>query len=317
MKVIILAAGKGTRMKSDMSKVMHKVGGKPVINYILDSVHSLGSEEIFVVIGHQADKIKDSLKNEEKNIRYVLQEQQLGTGHAVMQVEQHLNECDEEEVLVLPGDCPLISANTLKQLFLKHREENAIVSILTTELPEPASYGRILRDEVGSVMGIREAKDCTKDQLNIKEINTGIYLFKCSSLFEAIKEINTNNKQKEYYLTDVIEIVKNQRKTVTAFCTKNNEEIIGINSRADLALVNKYLYKSTNKRLMEEGVTILDPETTFIDSSVKIGNDTVISPFTVIKGKTEIGKRCEIGSHCFIEDKILKEGTVVSAFTKL
>lgn len=308
VKAIILAAGKGTRMKSEMLKVAHSVAGKPIINYVIDTVKSLGVDEVILVIGHQAELIQEITSY--ANAKYVLQKEQLGTGHAVMQVEPILNLSQNDTLIVLAGDCPLIEADTLANLLDIHKESNSCATILTTIMDDPGNYGRILRGKMGTVMGIKEAKDCSPDELKIDEINTGIYCFQAKELFYALHQITNQNAQKEYYLTDVIHILKNKGDTIDAFCTNNVNEVIGINTRMDLAHINRIIYDQTHLRLMQEGVTIIDPATTFIDSTVKIGIDTIIYPFTVLQGKTNIGQNCAIGPFTFLKDKNIPNNTV-------
>jgi len=198
MDVIILAAGKGTRMRSDLLKVAHEVAGKPILNYVIEAVQAFESPRIYLVVGHQRDHVK-IMTEKYDSLSYVEQLEQLGTGHAVQQVESHINLEEEGRVLILAGDCPLISSNSLQHLITTHADANAAGSILTTIMDDPASYGRIIREDTGDVKGIREAKDCTTDELKVQEINTGIYCFQKTVLFEALGKITTNNVQQEYY----------------------------------------------------------------------------------------------------------------------
>ncbi|MFC1752825.1 bifunctional N-acetylglucosamine-1-phosphate uridyltransferase/glucosamine-1-phosphate acetyltransferase [Thermoproteota archaeon] len=321
MKAIILSAGKGTRMKSDILKVAHAVAGRPIVSYVLDTVSDLNPDNIYMIVGHQADllmdKIKHSFHGDLKKISYVMQKKQLGTGHAVKQAVPYLKKDPEDIVLVLAGDCPLIEKETLKNLIDIHKESNASATILSAKLTDPASYGRILREKMGTVTGIREAKDCSVEERKITEINTGVYVFRCSDLLTSLKLIKTENIQHEYYLTDVIHILKQAGKVIAAYCTDNSNQAIGINTRMDLAKINKLIYQKNNIKLMENGVTIKDPDNTFIDSTVKIGNDTIIYPFSIIQGNTRIGKHCQIGPHCFVLNGSIKAESVVDPFTKI
>jgi bifunctional UDP-N-acetylglucosamine pyrophosphorylase/glucosamine-1-phosphate N-acetyltransferase len=239
LKAIILAAGKGTRMKSEMLKVAHEVAGKPIINHVIDTVKELGVDDIILVIGHQAELIKEITGY--ANVKYVMQEEQLGTGHAVMQVEPIIDINQNDTIVVLAGDCPLIEASTLQSLLAIHSESNASGTILTTMMDNPANYGRMLRGKMGTVVGIKEAKDCSAEELAIQEINTGIYCFQAKELFYALHQITNQNAQKEYYLTDVIHILKNKGDAISAFCTHNSNEVIGINTRMDLANINRII----------------------------------------------------------------------------
>ncbi len=308
VKAVILAAGKGTRMKSEFVKVAHTVAGKPVVNYVIEAVLAASAKSVIVVVGHQAELVQE-LSSGYPNMSYVLQAEQLGTGHALMQVVPHLTD-PNDTVVVLAGDCPLIKPDTLQALLAVHAQSHAAGTILTTEMADPASYGRILRDEAGHVLAIREAKDCTPDERAVREINTGIYCFSAGLLVDSLQKITTNNVQKEYYLTDVLEILRQAGHGVAAYCTPNSEQAIGINTRMDLAEINRVIYDQNNLHFMTEGVTLTDPATTFIDASVQIGRDTLIHPFCVIRGDTVIGSGCEIGPHAYLVDQSVPDGTV-------
>ena len=313
---IILAAGKGTRMKSGRLKVAHEVAGKPIVSYVLDAVIEVGVSQVYLVVGHQAETLKQEIKN--KNVTFVTQDQQLGTGHAVMQVAPYFNMINQHStVIVLAGDSPLIKAKTLENLIAIHHESNAAVTVLTTKMEQPGQYGRILRGRMGTLTGIKEAKDCTLKEREISEINTGIYAFDAELLFEHLGKLNTNNTQGEYYLTDIIHILKAGGKVVSAFCMEDSDQAIGINTRMDLAKTNEILYKENNTHFMEQGVTIVDPKTTFIDSTVIIGQDTIIGPFTCIHGDSVIGANCEIGPHCFIKNGIVENNVVIPPFSHI
>jgi len=313
---IVLAAGKGTRMKSGRLKVAHEVAGKPIVGYVLDAVLAVGVSEVYLVVGHQAETLKQEIKH--SKVTFVTQEQQLGTGHAVIQVAPYFtNETQKSTVIVLAGDCPLIKAKTLENLIAIHHESNAAVTVLTTKMASPGQYGRILRGRMGTLTGIKEAKDCTLKEREITEINTGIYAFDANLLFEHLGKLNTNNTQGEYYLTDIIHILKESGKVVSAYCMEDSDQAIGINTRMDLAKTNEILYQENNIHFMEHGVTIVDPKTTFIDSTVTIGQDTIIGPFTCIHGESKIGANCEIGPHCYIRNGIVEDHNIISPFTRI
>lgn len=314
LKAIILAAGKGTRMKSDLLKVLHHVAGKPILYHVLDTVLDLGVEEIFVVVGHQAQQVQTLISH--PKVRFVEQAEQLGTGHAVLQVSPFLDN-PNDTVIVLAGDCPLIEESTLKNLLAIHQESNASGTVLTAQMQDPGSYGRIIRGQMGTVLGIKEAKDCSPEELGISEINTGVYAFKVGSMFKNLSKVDTNNTQKEYYLTDVIQWMKTSGEPVAAYCTEDPDQVVGINTRLDLAKINHIIYQRNNVYFMEQGVTILDPPSTFIDSTVTIGSDTIISPFTVIRGQTILGTHCKIGPHSFIENTTVPAETTLAPFTHL
>ena len=315
LKAVILAAGKGTRMKSDILKVVHQVAGKPIVNYVVETVSHLGAEDIYIVVGHQADLVKKNTP--QKNTHFVYQEEQLGTGHAVLQVKPYIDLSKETTLIILAGDCPLIEEETLVNLIAIHEESNSLGTILTAIMDEPGSYGRILRGQMGTVTGIKEAKDCTDEEKEICEINTGVYVFNSQALFGNLALVDTNNTQREYYLTDVIHLIKESGGAIGAYCCENSDHVIGINTRADLAKINKIIYQKNNIHFMQEGITIIDPETTFIDSTVQIGWDTIISPFTVIGGHSQIGSHCTIGAHSYIYDGNIANNSTVAPFTHI
>ena len=313
LHAIILAAGKGTRMKSDILKVAHRVAGKPIVEYVLDTVLALGVDQIYMVVGHQAELIQNALSH--STITYVTQAEQLGTGHAVMQAAPYFEENTTDSVIVLAGDCPLISEKTLRNLLAVHTESNAAATILTTVMDPPGTYGRIQRGKMGRVAGIKEAKDCSASELEIREINTGVYVFNAAYLFEILPSLSTNNAQGEYYLTDVIHLLKAQGKPIEAYCTPDSDQAIGINTRMDMAKINAIIYQQNNQVLMQEGVTIVDPASTFVDSTVTIGRDSILNPFTVIRGDTTIGHNCQIGPHAVLSNCHLESNSVVRPFS--
>jgi len=312
---IILAAGKGTRMNSERLKVAHEIAGKPILHYVIEATQQIPVTEVVLVVGHQAEALKNMTPY--PHIQYVHQNQQLGTGHAVIQAAPLYEKKADETVFVLAGDCPLISPDTLEQLQEIHLESNAAATILTTKMANPASYGRILRGKMGTITGIKEAKDCTETELKINEINTGVYCFHSKHLFEALSKITTHNKQNEYYLTDVIHILKNEGQGIAGYCTPDPNEAIGINTRHDLAEINQIIYQRNNKNLMTQGITIIDPNSTYIDSTVEIGNDSIIYPFTMITGHSKIGGSCSIGPHAYIHNGKVEDNEKVPAFTNI
>jgi bifunctional UDP-N-acetylglucosamine pyrophosphorylase/glucosamine-1-phosphate N-acetyltransferase len=234
-----------------------------------------------------------------------------------MQTESKIKLKDDDSVIVLAGDCPLIKKSTLQNLSATHQNKHASGTILTVTMENPGNYGRILRDQHFTVLGIREAKDCNPTEYAIKEINTGVYLFNGKSLFKHLKNITTNNAQKEYYLTDVLHLQQTNDEVIAAYCDPDDSQAIGVNTRADLALINKILYKRKADELMIDGVTLVDPESTFVDIGVEIGHDTVIEPFTVIKGHTHIGPHCHIQSHSYLKDVRVDAGTILTPFSRL
>lgn len=308
---IILAAGKGTRMKSKLHKVLHEVCGKSMVEHVLSQLQAAGINKIVTVVGFGADDVKHTLGDQ---VSYALQKQQLGTGHAVMQTESLLGQSDGE-TLVVSGDTPLFTAETFNRLFDYHEQRHAAVTILTSKAPDPTGYGRIVRNEVGIVERIVEQKDATSEEQDIHEINTGVYCFDNQKLFAALKELTNDNAQGEYYLTDVIGILKSQNEVVTAYQMDDFEESMGVNDLVALAKARRIMQARINTKLMKNGVSLIDPDTTYIDADVKIGNDTVVEGGAVIKGATRIGSDCFIGAHSRIEDSTLHDEVKVLSST--
>ncbi|KRM03668.1 bifunctional UDP-N-acetylglucosamine diphosphorylase/glucosamine-1-phosphate N-acetyltransferase GlmU [Limosilactobacillus gastricus] len=308
---IILAAGKGTRMKSKLHKVLHEVCGKSMVEHVLSQLQLAGINKIMTVVGLGADDVKHTLGDQ---VAYALQKQQLGTGHAVMQTESLLGQ-SEGETLVVSGDTPLFTAATFDRLFDYHEQRHAAVTILTSKAPDPTGYGRIVRNEVGIVERIVEQKDATSEEQDIHEINTGVYCFDNQKLFAALKELTNDNAQGEYYLTDVIGILKSQNEVVTAYQMDDFEESMGVNDLVALAKARRIMQERINTKLMKDGVSLIDPDTTYIDADVKIGNDTVIEGGVVIKGESRIGSDCFIGAHSRIEDSVLHDEVKVISST--
>ncbi len=307
MVAIVLAAGKGTRMKSNLPKVMHRAGGKTLVQHVIDSVKSAGIFQVVVVIGCGAELVKTSLGD---TYRYVVQTDQLGTGHAVQQAGPVIA-AEEATVLVLCGDMPLISANSLTKLMQRHRENNAAATVLTAYFADPTGYGRILRDAQGRLERIVEEKDASPEVKRLKEVNTGTYCFNRDELFSALEEIEPNNVQGEYYLTDVLTIMLNKGLTVEIVDEAEAQEALGINSRQQLAEAEQIFRQRTLERVMAEGVTVIDPGSTFIDDSAEIAPDTIIHPFTIIAGQSRIGPESEIGPFTRIKDSIVGKKVLV------
>ncbi|WP_286230344.1 bifunctional UDP-N-acetylglucosamine diphosphorylase/glucosamine-1-phosphate N-acetyltransferase GlmU [Neobacillus mesonae] len=304
---VILAAGQGTRMKSKLYKVLHPVCGKPMVQHVVDQVRKLNIEEIVTIIGHGAEKVKAQLG---EGSHYALQGEQLGTAHAVMQAESSLAG-KAGVTIVVCGDTPLIKSETMEALFKQHEETGAIATILTARITDPTGYGRIVRNENGHVEKIVEHKDASDSEREINEINTGTYCFDNIALFEALKNVSNDNVQGEYYLPDVIEILKKQGEIVSAFQTDDLEETLGVNDRVALAEAERIMRSRINKGHMRNGVTIIDPESTYVESEVTIGQDTVIYPGTILKGNTTIGADCQIGPHSEIDSCKVGDGTVI------
>ncbi|MED1471878.1 bifunctional UDP-N-acetylglucosamine diphosphorylase/glucosamine-1-phosphate N-acetyltransferase GlmU [Bacillus salipaludis] len=304
---VILAAGQGTRMKSKLYKVLHQVCGKPMVQHVVDQITKLDIEEMVTIIGHGAEMVKAQIGD--KSL-YALQEQQLGTAHAVIQAQEMLAG-KKGTTIVVCGDTPLIRAETMEALFNHHQELAAKATILTARIEDPTGYGRIIRNESCLVEKIVEHKDATEAERAIKEINTGTYCFDNEALFEALTKVSNDNVQGEYYLPDVIEILKEQGEIVTAFQTDKFEETIGVNDRIALSTAERIMRNRINEEHMRNGVTLIDPDNTYIETDVQIGQDTVIYPGTILKGRTIIGSDCQIGPHSEIDTCEIGNGTVI------
>ncbi len=304
---IILAAGKGTRMKSKLPKVLHCAGGKPMVEHVLDAAKQAGSTHNIVVVGFGHEQVESVIGTQAK---IVLQKEQLGTGHAVMQAEPFI-ENKNTSIMVLCGDTPLVTGKMLKKFYEEHLSSGAKASVLTTFMPDPFGYGRVIRYLDGSIEKIVEQKDASERELAINEINTGIYCFDGNSLFSTLKKVNNNNAQGEYYLPDVLSILRNEGQKINASIAENYQDTLGINSREQLAGAEKILRQRKNKELMAKGVTLMDPDTTYVDWDVEIGQDTVIYPSTWIEGNSKIGEGCQIGPNSHFKD--VKMGNNVEA----
>ncbi len=328
LRVLILAAGKSTRMKSKYAKVLHRAGGRMLIEHVLRSARFI-SAEIWVVVGHTSDKVKAAIAE----VKFIEQKDQLGTGHAVMAAREQFAGYTGD-LLVLSGDVPLISSGTLETFVKFHREGGYNASVMTADAENPDGYGRIVRHNESEVDSIVEQRDATPEVLQIAEINSGIYIFNAPALFDALSKTRSNNAQREYYLTDVIGILVAERHRVGAFKIPSAEEISGINTRQDLAAVDRLMRRRKCESLMAEGVTILDPQSTFIDEDVQIGADSVIYPSVQIYGNTiigedvtirsftrisntRIGARSTVLENCVLDNSHLGEEVTLGPFSRL
>jgi bifunctional UDP-N-acetylglucosamine pyrophosphorylase/glucosamine-1-phosphate N-acetyltransferase len=313
LTVLILAAGLGTRMKSRQAKVLHRVGGLTLIEHVIDTARELTApDRILVVVGYQAEQVQAA--TERHGSRFVRQPEQKGTGHAVMMCRNSIP-TTEGQLLVLYGDVPLLSAATLRGLIEQQRESGAAAALITTELDDPTGYGRVIRDGTGNVSAIIEQKAATPEQLTIREINAGIYCFDAHLLWKHISEIQPNNPVREYYLTDIVEIFRRAGYSIAPFFHKGSQELLGINTKVELAAIDNILRERTVRRLMLDGVTIEKPETVTIDAQVRIGIDTVVEPFAQILGNTVIGEDCHIGMCSIVRDSEIGDGAVVAPLT--
>ena len=293
IKSVILAAGKGTRMKSNTSKVLHKIFEKPILGYVLDNSKNIVSES-FVIVGHHAEEVTEFVEKNYTNAKTILQSPQLGTGHAVSMACPYLENFDGQ-VIILNGDLPLMTEESIRKFIEYHNSKNSDLTIMSTILDDPANYGRIIREKDDSLKCIVEAKDATPEEISVKEINVGVYLLNWSKIKPAFSQLTTNNAQGEYYLTDIIGWGKKNNLNVHAYILENSDESYGINSRKDLAYATKVMNERKLNSLMDNGVTIVDPTSTWISEDTEIGADTIIYPSTYIEGKNKIGKNCKIG----------------------
>ena len=305
---IILAAGQGKRIKSNLPKVLHKACGKEMVNHVIDTMREAGIDDVNVIIGKGAKLVQD--RTSSRNVTYSLQEEQLGTGHAVKCAKAFLDG-KSGVVAIFTGDAPLIKASTVKKLIDIHIANNNCATLLTSIVENPTGYGRIVRND-NAVEKIVEHKDCSEDELNITEINAGMYCFDIKNLLDALGKLSNNNAQGEYYLTDVIEIFKSNGEKIGAMVT-NFEETLGVNSRSELAVVENILRKRINKMHLDNGVTIIDPNNTYIGVDVKIGQDTIIYPGNVIEGDTVIGESCVIYPNSRVNNSIIEEGVEIQS----
>lgn len=304
LTAVILAAGKGTRMKSKLPKVLHKVGGHPMLEHVMDAAEAAGCRDNVVVIGHGAELVRELVGD---RARIALQAEQLGTGHAVLQAADTLKDFTGT-VMILCGDTPLLEAEELEKFYAEHVKSGAAATVMSALMDDPFGYGRILRDANGDVAGIVEQKDASEEQKQIKEINTGNYCVEAPLLFEVLRTLGNNNAQGEYYLTDVLAKLRAMGKKVGGVITADSEMIMGVNSRRQLAEAESVMRRRIAERHMDDGVTIMDPASTFIEKSVKIAPDTVIYPNTWLQGATLIGEDCEIGPNVRLENVKVADG---------
>ncbi len=313
---ILLAAGVSKRMNTQLPKVLHEVTGRPMLAYVLDACRSVGVEKSYVVIGFGADEVRERFADA-SDIVWVTQPEQLGTADAVSCCREHLQDF-AGQTLVLCGDGPLIRAHTLKILIEKHEAEQAAATLATAVLEDPTGYGRIVRDAYGNIQGIVEDSDCTPAQQAIKEVNPSYYLFNNRVLFTALEKVKPNNVKQEYYLTDALSVIITTGHKVVAVTAVRPEEAMGVNSRSQLSVASKIMQRRIQQELMENGVTIVDPDNTWIDARASIGQDTVIEPFTYIHGEVKIGGGCRIGPFAFLRHgTVIGDDVVLGVFTEV
>lgn len=310
---VVLAAGQGTRMRSELAKVLHPVAGRPMIRYVLDAAGDSGVDAIVVVVGRDAERVEAACgvatAGRAVPIAFARQAEQLGTGHAVLQARPLVGEA--ETILVLYGDTPLIEPAQIRALLDTHARSGAAATLLTAHVADPTGYGRIVRAGDGAVLRIVEEKDASDDERRIREINTGIGCFASGLLFQALERVEPRNAQGEYYLTDVVAVLRSMGHATAALVTEDAQAALGVNDRVALAQADGVIRRRRLERLMREGVTVVDPASTFVDADVEIGQDTVILPFTVLEGRTRIGRHCRIGPGSHIIDGELGDGVTV------
>lgn len=342
--VMILAAGLGTRMKSRRAKVLHELAGRPLVAHVVRAAFALNPKTIITIVGHQAEDVEKAVREEavrlvangadaRPELLFALQTEQRGTGHAVMAARELLKG-KTEPLIITAGDVPMMQSAMLKRLVEKHKAEQNDATVLTVMLDDPFGYGRILRDEAGNYLRCVEQKDAAPEELAVKEVNVSIYCFNPQALITALEHLNNDNAQNEYYLTDVPQILMNQGKRLGLFCYENPQEVRGINTRVELAELERDLREKKLRELMLAGVTIIDPATTYIHDDVEIGQDTVIHPQVIIEGRSRIGASCTIQSwtrlkdvkigdevmiknSCVIEDCTLHNRVQVGPFARL
>ena len=314
LSILILAAGKGTRMKSDKAKVLHEVFFVPMLCHVLESIKYLNPQHIAVVIGHQKESVQTVLKN--YPVQSVVQEQQLGTGHAVLAAERNFADF-HGTLMILCGDTPLIRPETLADMYTAHRIKNSVCTLMTTHLTNPANYGRILKNASGQMLGIIEEKDASAEQKKINEINAGIYCVECDELFPVLHTLTTANAQGEFYLTDIIGKMVASGKQVDTFACPYPNDVLGVNSRVELAEAHKEIQRRRNIQLMQQGVSFFAPDSTTVSFEAFIGKDCVIEPCVTISGKSRIGSGSIIRQGSIIQDCTIGADTVIGPYSIL
>lgn len=306
-----MAAGKGTRLKSELPKVLHPICGRPMLSYVFDACRTADVKRLVGVVGHKQELVRETF-SDAGDVVWVEQNPQNGTGHAVMVCRDAIKD-QADHVLVLCGDGPLVRAETLKELIAKHIAEQNVITLATALLDDPTGYGRIDRAADGTLKGIVEHHDCSEEQLKIREVNPSIYLFKMPELLGYLDRLTNDNAKGEYYITDCLAMAIADGQRIDAITALEPEDILSINNRRQLAEVNRVMNDRILNRLMDDGVTIVDPGSTWIDARAQIGPDTTIQPFTVITGPAKIGRDCVIGPFAQLSDDTISDGDTVSA----
>ena len=308
--VLILAAGVGKRMHSRASKLVHNLAGKPMVRYVVDAALALGSQRVVVVVGSQSDEVREAIGTKDPRVGFCVQEQPLGTGHAVLSAEKSLRGADDT-LLILNGDLPSLRVETLHTFLDFHRRHGAPLTLLTAVLEEPGGYGRIVRNYNSDVARIVEAPDAGPEEKSIKEINAGIYCVESRHLFKNLQQASADNAQGEVYLTDLVEILRKNHQKVAAYLHPESEEVLGVNNRQELARAGKTLYLRKAQELMDAGVTLLDPASTYVEANVRVGRDTVLCPMTFLSGSTTLGEGCWVGPGTRISQSVVGDGVEI------
>ncbi|MGI9553592.1 MAG: bifunctional UDP-N-acetylglucosamine diphosphorylase/glucosamine-1-phosphate N-acetyltransferase GlmU [Thermodesulfobacteriota bacterium] len=304
LRALILAAGKGTRMKSDLPKVIHPILQKPMISYVLDAVNLTKPDKTYIIVGYKKELIEGIADGSNFKVEYIVQNKQLGTGHAISRAESKLKSYTGD-ILIINGDSPAISGNELKKFIDKHRRNRSVLSLITARVENPYGYGRIIQDSNSKIKSIVEEKDTSIEEKKINVVNSGIYCVRSKFLWEALKRLRLSNKQREYYLPDIVSHAVNNGHKVLNHNVADHNEILGVNDKAELSELEGYIKSRVHKRLYRAGVTIVDPKSTFISPDAVIGTDSTIYPSTYIYGKSKIGKSCSIGPNVYIDDSVM------------
>lgn len=312
LAIILLAAGKGTRMKSSIAKVLHPIFGQPMICHVLKSTDKLDSNNRIVVVGHQKDSVMQALSD--FTCSFAIQTEQLGTAHAVLAAQNELSP-DSEDVMIFYGDMPLVRPEILDEMYSEFKDKKATLAFMTTFLDNPTNYGRVLCTEDGSPLRIVEEKDTNPEEKKIKEINTGIYCVKKDFLYQALNQVNSNNKQGELYLTDIVELAVNQGKTVQKYVTSQAKDVLGVNSRVELAEAEQELRARRNQQVMMSGVSLLSPQTTLISENSTVGNDTTLGAGVELRGECVIGADCLLDNGVILTDCTVADGVKIAPYT--
>ncbi|MDY6787762.1 MAG: sugar phosphate nucleotidyltransferase [candidate division WOR-3 bacterium] len=313
LNILILAGGMGTRMKSSLPKVMHSICGRPMLYHIVETSGMLDPEKIILLIGNGSEMVRDYFEEENISVEYAYQHEQLGTGDALRCAVPSIDR--DSEVIILSGDVPLIRKDTLEQLYDRHCDGGNAVTVLTMEPENPFGYGRIIKDRENNVIDIAEEKDADNKQRAIREVNTGIYCMKGSFIIDSIDEIDNNNAQNEYYITDLIRIASKKKLTVDSLITHSNSEVLGVNNRSQMAVVESIMLETRKREMMKNGVTMRLPGTIYIDHDATVGRDVIIESSVTLKGRAVIEDNCRIGAGSYIRDKRIVKGTVIKPGT--